>query len=300
MLPRTNKGKISTEASVLEEYDFVPLFQHYLKYKQADALMNTLKIEVNRIHPRFNTLVSTGRTSSFSPNVQNLDHSIRSIFIPCPGHIFIAADYSQVELRTLAQVCFKRFGSSRMRDLLIDRVDIHSYVASLLTSKPADHVSKEDRQKAKACNFGFPGGLGVKAFIKYAKATYGVELSEEEANKFREKWLDIFPEVRKYLKGDEVRTLCRSGLMTSFSFVTGKDWKPEIAACIFIGIISGKKYSSKRSYTKQEINWAFKLSRQRKFYGAEKFKKRYSWQTGIKTTLPCIYPIIQSRCYSFR
>ncbi|MGK5083127.1 DNA polymerase [Bdellovibrionota bacterium FG-1] len=79
-------------------------------------------------------------------------------------------------------------------------VDLHRWFAGIILNKPASDVSKQDRLYAKACNFGFPGGLGVKNFMSYASSTYGIEdLTMGRAKELRDRWLESFPEMNQYL-----------------------------------------------------------------------------------------------------
>lgn len=144
-----------------------------------------------------------------------------------------------------------------MRDLLNSGRDLHTYFASIITGRREDEVSEEDRRKAKACNFGFPGGLGMGSFIQYAKTNYGVVLSNQEAQKYFEQWLETFPEVRNHLHHDEMELLTQSGIL--FGEGSVYEASDERAAWIFRGIVSGKlkTTTTHREYSQEEIAWAF-------------------------------------------
>lgn len=159
------------------------------------------------IHSSFRSFVATGRTSSSSPNIQNIRRlpGIRECFVPRPGKVFLDCDYDGLELRTLGQVCLRLLGKSRLADVINEGKDPHLMFAAELLHIPYEEVEerkkdpevKEARQLAKAANFGFPGGLGIKTFIKFAKG-YGVDLDEEEAKRLKDNWLSTFPEMREY------------------------------------------------------------------------------------------------------
>lgn len=263
-IPKTEKtGKFKTDADSLKKYRDVEWVNSYLEYQTTNKLLSFLNLEKNVVHTRFNPIVATGRTSSSKPNIQNVPRGegIRSIFSARPGKGIISRDYSALELATLAQVCFSMYGFSKMRDLINKGVDLHTYYASKLLKKPMENVSKDERQKAKAVNFGFPGGLGIAKFIEYAENTYNVLMSETEAKEAKQVWLDTFPEMKKYLSDSKaMEVMLDSGLLASYSTVNS--WgKPEMAYWVLKGILSGQTGTkSGRNYTDKEIEWGFGLA----------------------------------------
>jgi len=253
-LPRTPTGKMSQTAEVLEEFrETVPFIDTFLRHREYAKLRTFIaKLEGNRIRTRFITLKSTGRTSSREPNLQNLPRAdgVRDCFIPAPGFKFLIIDYSTLELCTLAQVCYDKYGFSKMRDLINERTDLHTWFASIITGKGIKEITKSDRQAAKAANFGFPGGLGVKSFIIYAKKTYGVDIDEARAIELKDQWIKTFPEMELYLTDT---------LLTRHDF-SSLDWceNPEIAASIFKRILRGEHLAkSGKPYSDSTLNWAF-------------------------------------------
>lgn len=254
-LPRTSTGRMSQATDALEEFrETVPFIDTFLRHREYAKLRTFIaKLEGNRIRTRFVTLKSTGRTSSREPNLQNLPRAdgIRDCFIPAPGFKFLIIDYSTLELCTLAQVCYNKYEFSKMRELINEGSDLHTWFASIITGKTPADVSKADRQAAKAANFGFPGGLGIKSFIVYAKKTYGVDLDEARAIELKDKWLNTFPEMRSYLADT---------LLTRHDF-TSLVWcdNPEIAASIFKRILKGEILSkADKPYSQSTLDWAFK------------------------------------------
>ena len=231
--PRTKSGKISTTSESLEPYEAnIPFIGLYLRSKAIEKLLGSFldKMQSGVLHPTFDVLKNTGRTSAFGDlSSQNLprDERVRSLFVPSPGHVFIDADYSGVEMVTLAQAVLSQFGGrSSMADAINARVDLHSLIASRLTGKAEGKISKEDRRKAKAVNFGFPGGMGARTFREYAKANYGIDMTEAEATQHREIWLDTFPEMRRLLDesgnlGEDIARLLKINCI-DYSHATGK------------------------------------------------------------------------------
>jgi len=205
VLPRTKTGKISAAEWALDDYRYLPFVKNYLDYHSLRKLESTFIRKLKGksvVFPHFKVLVSTGRTASYNPNFQNFprDTTFRQCFVPRQGHLFVIADYSTIELCTLAQTCINRYGKSKMADLINQGMDLHRWFASIVLKKNIDDVTKEDRLYAKACNFGFPGGLGVNQFLNYARSTYGIEdLTYTQAKELKNIWLSAFPEMKDYL-----------------------------------------------------------------------------------------------------
>lgn len=164
------------------------------------------------IHTRFD-LAETGRTTSSNPNVQNWRRlpGIRECFVPRPGRVFAQADYSSLELCTLAQACLDILGHSALADALNAGLDAHTALAcSILGIDYDEGIARKDkghplhagfddaRQTAKVANFGFPGGLGAAKLCLFARKTYGVQITEERAKELKQQWLAKWPEMREY------------------------------------------------------------------------------------------------------
>ncbi len=252
-LPLTDSRLISERGEHLQKFrDEVPFIDALLTYRENKKLRDfVVNLKTDRIHTRFNPLVKTGRTSSFDPNIQNLPRrpGVRECFVPAPGYCFLIIDYAQLELCTLAQVCLDKFGFSKMADLINQNTDLHSWFAGQMTGKT---ITKEDpeRQWAKACNFGFGGGMGIPRFVKAAKDTYGVDLSEERARELKAAWLESFPEMRLYLADT---------LPSRHNFSSIGDWcDPDVAVSIFKRIIAGEPNRDGRDYSQNLKDWAFK------------------------------------------
>jgi DNA polymerase-1 len=216
------KGKkISTAVDVLEglaaEHEVPRLVLDYrqltkLKSTYVDALPALIRSHSGRVHTTFGqTGTATGRLSSTNPNLQNipirteLGREIRAAFIAEPGHLLLAADYSQVELRLLAH-----FSKDK---LLVEAFrrgdDIHTLTASQVFGVPPLMVTAEDRRKAKAVNFGIVYGLSPFGLSQQL----GIEPSE--ARKFIDAYFEKYSGVRAFIdatleqtrRDQKVRTL---------------------------------------------------------------------------------------------
>jgi DNA polymerase I-like protein with 3'-5' exonuclease and polymerase domains len=164
-----------------------------LKFREAAKLGGSIRGLLKhvrrdgRIHARFNPLGScAGRFSSKDPNLQNVTRGpLRSCFVPgAAERKLIVADYSQIELRIAAYFANDRV----MLAAFQAKEDLHRKTAAAVLNKVIDGVTKEDRQLAKAVNFGFVYGQGPEGFQRYALAQYGIVLSLEEATQLRNKF----------------------------------------------------------------------------------------------------------------
>jgi len=139
--------------------------------------------------------------------------------IASPGHNLFAIDYSAVELRTLAAVCLQRYGKSKLAEIIAEGVDPHKYTAALLLKMTLQEfeqlpavTQKEHRQRAKAINFGIPGGLGPVTLVDYAQQTYDVDMSKSEAKRFRDRLIyEVYPELWRYLEGESGKVITLTG-----------------------------------------------------------------------------------------
>lgn len=204
--PRTEKGFYATSYEALQDLaDTVPFVKQLLEYRETEKLLGSFvgKMAKAVLHPSFNVLARSGRTSSFGEiNAQNLptDDRVRSCFVPSAGKVFIDADYSTIELGTLGQACIGQFGlDSKMAEAINAGKDLHTLVAAKVKNKAEEEVTKEERKKAKPINFGKPGGMGDTTMKQYAKVSYGVRLTDAEVKALSDTWFDSFPEMRDFL-----------------------------------------------------------------------------------------------------
>ncbi len=168
---KKTKTGYSTDVDVLEKIKHEhPVIEKILEYRQLQKLNSTyveglipyISEKTGRIHSKFHqTVTTTGRISSTDPNLQNiptrmeLGRKLRKVFKPKEGAIFIDADYSQIELRVLAHISEDK----NMIDAFNNNEDIHAQAASKVFNVPIEEVTKEERSKAKAVNFGIVYGI---------------------------------------------------------------------------------------------------------------------------------------------
>lgn len=204
-----------------------PMIDRYLNLAGAGKMLAFFKIfedqPLQRIHPSYQTLMRTGRTSSSDPNIQQMpgDKRFRSLFVPKANKKFAVIDYAFIELRTLAAICEQRFGSSVLANTIRNQIDPHVYTAAMIQGIGLDEFSalketnpkffKDCRQSAKALNFGIPGGLGAASLADYAKMSYGVDMTMDEARNFRNKLIyKIYPEIGRYLADNILEDLSKN------------------------------------------------------------------------------------------
>jgi DNA polymerase-1 len=206
-LSRKRRGKtgFSTDARVLQairsEHAIVPAVERWrelakLKSTYMDALPLLVDPETGRLHTTFNqTATTTGRLSSTNPNLQNipirteLGREIRACFVAEPGNLLISADYSQVELRVLAHIA----GEEVLKDIFARGEDVHAATAGEIFGIPADQVDPGTRSRAKMVNFGIVYGLSAFGLADR------LQIPQEEAAEFIERYLGRFPKVRDFI-----------------------------------------------------------------------------------------------------
>lgn len=203
VLKKTKTGP-STDAEVLEQLSFHPFVAKILTYRQinklkttyADALVGLINPETGRIHTTFNqAITATGRLSSANPNLQNIPvrtaegRRIRSAFEPEAGCLLLSADYSQIELRVLAHLS----GDQGMIEAFTSGMDIHRRTAAEVMGIPLDAVTPEQRDSAKAINFGIVYGISSFGLAK------GANLSQAQAQKYIDQYFARYPQVKAYL-----------------------------------------------------------------------------------------------------
>ncbi|MCP4572008.1 MAG: DNA polymerase I [bacterium] len=194
-------------ATVLEHRQVAKLQSTYV-----EALPKLVQPGTNLVHTSYNQAVAaTGRLSSSDPNLQNipvrtaLGRRIRRAFVPRdPDHVFLSADYSQVELRLLAHLA----EDPGLLQAFADGADVHRRTAALINGVPEDQVTGEMRSAAKAINFGVIYGMGARSLSRQI----GVKVKEAAA--FIEAYFATYPGVRGFIEATRDRAR-REGVVTT-------------------------------------------------------------------------------------
>jgi hypothetical protein len=300
----TEKGLVATDSEVIDDLiqevdahgNPLPVDPALVEYERRQSVQKLVSTEIPRmgapswwpaelasyVHPKYDVLKATGRTSSFadknypSANIQNVDPRARACYVPRKGHLFCSADYKALELVALAQKTYSLLGWSVLRDKINAGVDPHAFLgaqialgfnaentekapsleatqaefrrqvclkidpglagpddgglktrfaSALVRAKsekdlvynifngfrkfgkntPEKQFFDHFRKFAKPTGLGYPGGLGAATFVTFAKATYGVKVTLDQARELKTLWIQTYPEM-KYVRDDPVVT----------------------------------------------------------------------------------------------
>ncbi|MGJ5196301.1 DNA polymerase I [Bradyrhizobium sp. SZCCHNRI3052] len=211
---KTKTGAWSTSASILDDLaeqgnDFARKILEWrqvskLKSTYTDALPTYVNPQTHRVHTTYAlAATTTGRLSSNEPNLQNIPvrtedgRKIRRAFIATPGHKLVSADYSQIELRLLAEIA----DIPVLKQAFKDGLDIHAMTASEMFGVPIKDMPSEVRRRAKAINFGIIYGISAFGLANQ------LGIAREEASAYIKRYFERFPGIRDYM--DATREFCR-------------------------------------------------------------------------------------------
>ena len=213
-LKKTKKGSFATSAQVLEDlafkgHKFPQLILNWrqvskLKNTYSDSLQEHINLNTKRVHTSFLlAATTTGRLASSDPNLQNIPiksedgKDIRKAFVAEKGHVLISADYNQIEMRILADLADVK----ELKKAFNNNEDIHSLTASQIFNIDIKKVTKDQRRKAKAINFGIIYGISQYGLAKQ------INVSNHEAEEFLNAYFSKFPEIKIYM--DRTIKFCR-------------------------------------------------------------------------------------------
>jgi DNA polymerase-1 len=220
---KTKTGQWSTGAKALEELaeQGHELPQRILDWRQVsklkstytDALPGYVNPSTQRVHTSYALAsTTTGRLSSSEPNLQNIPvrtadgRKIRRAFIATPGYKLVSADYSQIELRLLAEIA----DIPQLRKAFKDGLDIHAMTASEMFGVPVKDMPSEIRRRAKAINFGIVYGISA-----FGLATQ-LGIGRDEAGAYIKKYFERFPGIRDYIEETKAFAKKHGYVMTLF------------------------------------------------------------------------------------
>lgn len=165
--------------------------------RKCDELIAAIEQD-GRIHASFNPMqAKTGRFSTSKPNLQSIPRgSMRSCFRARQGFKLVVADYSQIELRIAASIA----GEPKMLDAFKKGADLHTQTAALILNKSEADVSANERQTAKAVNFGLLYGQKPEGLVKYAAESYGVKMTESDASDLSDAFFAAYPNLANWQK----------------------------------------------------------------------------------------------------
>ncbi|WP_246735308.1 DNA polymerase I, partial [Bradyrhizobium sp. S69] len=212
---KTKTGAWSTSAQILDDlaeqgHEFPKKILEWrqvskLKSTYTDALPTYVHPQTHRVHTTYAlAATTTGRLSSNEPNLQNIPvrtedgRKIRRAFIASDGHKLVSADYSQIELRLLAEIA----DIPVLKQAFRDGLDIHAMTASEMFGVPIKDMPAEVRRRAKAINFGIIYGISAFGLANQ------LGIGREEASAYIKKYFERFPGIRAYM--DATRDFCRA------------------------------------------------------------------------------------------
>lgn len=239
---KTAKGQVATDKKTLGKViTNDPIYRIYLEYAGHLKAVTTFipQMEIPKVHPRFTPIINTLRTSCTSSNyykyrgqaygkrvvrqgdplpsinLQQIprDSGFRKVFIPPKDHVFICADYGNLELLCAGQTYYSLFGESKLRDTLNAGLNLHDYTGCIIYNDSkgtdidirhfrlmihtGDDHAKFCRQSAKFVNLGCPGGQSARTIHQLANDT-GLAITPEQAEKWHEAARGQFPEYDKF------------------------------------------------------------------------------------------------------
>lgn len=203
---KTKTGAYATGVEVLEELvaQGHALPKVILDWRQlqkltrtyTDALVEQIDEDTGRVHTSFSlAATTTGRLSSTDPNLQNIPirseegRKIREAFVPEEGHLLVSADYSQIELRILADMA----GIQTLKDAFANDIDIHAVTASQMFGVPVDKVGGDLRRSAKTINYGIVYGIGAFGLAQR------LGIPQAKAKEYIESYFRQYPGIRDYM-----------------------------------------------------------------------------------------------------
>ena len=217
---KTKTGQYSTAEDVLEKLvPKHPVVAKIMEYRALKKLLNTyltalpaaINPETGKIHTNYNqTVTATGRISSSAPNLQNIPvrddvgREIRRAFIADPGHVFLSADYSQIELRLVADFAQDPI----MLDAFRHGKDIHAITAAKIYHKDQAELTDNERRSAKTANFGIL--YGISAFGLSTR----LNIPRAEAKALIDNYFATFPTIRRYMD-DSIEKAREQGYVTT-------------------------------------------------------------------------------------
>lgn len=218
---KRNSRGYKTDVKILQKLVGVhPIIEKILEYRNLTKMNSTYLEGLSnyieddgKIHTIYKqNLTRTGRLSSIEPNMQNIPardeegRKIRKAFLPC-NDLLYSADYSQIELRILAHIS----GSKELQEAFINGLDIHTKVAADIHDKDISEVTKYERRTAKAVIFGIVYGISGFGLGE------NLDITPSEANKFINKYYEIYPGVKTYMDNIKKEAYLKGSVRTLFN-----------------------------------------------------------------------------------
>ena len=211
--PRTDSGRLTTRRQQLQLNSHLPALAELLQVRAlqklidafGDSLIDVVNPVTGRLHTSFLIAgASTGRFSARGPNLQQMpkrrEAGFRKIFAAPKGQLVMALDYSQIELRAVAELISDWLGTdSILRQSFVAGVDAHTATAMSMTGKRrAPDVTEDERQLAKPCNFGLLYRMGDYGFYNYLRANFVPDITFERACELKAQFFAGYPDLARW------------------------------------------------------------------------------------------------------
>jgi DNA polymerase-1 len=234
--PVTKTGKLTTRRQQLQLNNHLPAIDELLKVRAlrklieafGDSLISAVNPVTGRVHASFLIAgASTGRFSSRGPNLQQMpkarEKGFRKVFRAPPGQLIMALDYSQIELRVVAELISDWIGcDSILRRYFALGLDAHTATAMSITGKnrPED-VTPQERQMAKPCNFGLLYRMGNDGFYNYLRLNFMPDITFDEACELKSMFFAAYPDMARW-QGEYARASREQGYTQT---IAGRRWR---------------------------------------------------------------------------
>jgi len=200
--PQTNKGNLSTAREALENAHHIPAARPLADYTTLSSRLNNFGMKLQsqliegRLYPGYQIAgMVTGRFGCRNPNIQNMPRSgFKKCFRAPDGFVFVSGDLSQIELRVAGILS----GDAVINNAYRNGDDLHRNMAARMSGKDPAQITKAERTAAKAVNFGLLFGAGARTLQQQAASSYGVEMTLEQAEEYRELFFETYPQFHAW------------------------------------------------------------------------------------------------------
>ena len=200
--PPTPTGKLKTDSDTLLGVENVPTAKALAAYSRLSSYVANFGPKLRNLlvdghlYPDFKIAgAETGRFTCSNPNIQNIPRDgFKHLLLPPSGKVFVGGDLSQIELRVAGQVC----GEEVINQAFRDGRDLHRMMAANITGKLETEITKEERQMAKAANFGLLYGSGALSLREQAEKSYGVTLDLAQAQEVKAVFHKTYPALTEW------------------------------------------------------------------------------------------------------
>jgi DNA polymerase I-like protein with 3'-5' exonuclease and polymerase domains len=228
-------GELSIESKHLKRLSRIESARPVLLLLAHSKLLSTFGSKLaqylnpitGRIHCSYGIAATkAGRFSASSPNLQQLPSSKAPAFKKCivaaPGNLLVGCDWSQIEMRAAAWIS----GDQALTQVFAEGRDIHAETAASIAGIPIESVTKEQRQGAKAVNFGSIYGIGPRSLAESAFANYGVEMTETEAKFALDRFFAAYAGLARWREHNHQRCMQRGYVLIGAGRVVEAAWEP--------------------------------------------------------------------------